>query len=129
MERKEVPEDLDFEIVFYEGLIEEDPNFVPALIPLADDYTKVGRYEDGLALDERLSRLRPNDPIVHYNLACSYALTNKARKAIASLRRAVHLGYNDLEWIEEDADLASIRSLKGYTDIIASLKSKKSPPS
>ncbi|GAG20277.1 unnamed protein product, partial [marine sediment metagenome] len=109
MKRKGKAADLDLEIAFYKGILKEDPDFVPALIPLADDYTKVGRYEEGLLLDERLSKLRPDDPLIHYNLACSYALTNQVKKGLATLKIAIELGYEDLDWMEKDADLADIR--------------------
>jgi len=126
MKRERAAEDLEFEISFYEGILGEDPDFVPALIPLADDYTRVGRYEDGLALDERLSALRPDDPLVRYNLACSYALTGQAEKSLAALREAIDLGYDDLDWMERDEDLDTIRSLQSYRDIVGSLRNRKS---
>ncbi|MDP8248762.1 MAG: tetratricopeptide repeat protein [Candidatus Tritonobacter lacicola] len=127
MKRKEKAGDLEFEISFYEGILEEDPDFLPALIPLADDYTRVGRYEEGLAMDEHLSSLKPGDPLVHYNLACSYALTDRKEKALAALNKAVSLGYDDLDWLEKDEDLEELRSTAGYAEIISALKSKKSP--
>ena len=127
MKRKEKAEDLEFEIAFYEGILGDDPDFVPALIPLADDYTRVGRYEEGLDMDERLSRLKPGDPLVHYNLACSYALTGRKEKALAALNKAVSLGYDDLDWMKKDEDLEELRSTAGYAEIISALKSKKSP--
>ncbi len=126
MKGKKAAEDLEFEISFYEGILEEDPDFVPALIPLADDYTKVGRYEDGLAMDERLSALKPDDPLVRYNLACSYALTGQAEKSLAALRKAIDLGYDDLDWMEKDEDLNTVRSLESYRDIADSLRNRKS---
>ena len=127
MKRKEKAGDLEFEISFYEGILGDDPDFVPALILLADDYTRVGRYEEGLAMDERLSSLKPGDPLVHYNLACSYALTDRKEKALAALNKAVSLGYDDLDWLEKDEDLGGLRSTAGYAEIISALKSKKSP--
>ena len=34
-------------------------------------------------------QLRPNDPLAHYNLACSYALLKRTEQALKILRRAV----------------------------------------
>ena len=127
MKREREAEDLEFEMSFYEGILEEDPDFVPAMIPLADDYTRVGRYDDGLALDERLAALRPDDPLVHYNLACSYSLTNQPGKSLAALKRATDLGYDDLEWLEGDDDLECIRPSEGYRAIIAELRDRTGP--
>ena len=65
---------LDVEIGFIEGVVRKDPGFVEALQILGDDYTKRGRFDDGLKVDEQLAELRPQDATVLYNLACSYSL-------------------------------------------------------
>jgi hypothetical protein len=54
-------------------------------------------------------RLRPGDPLTHYNLACSYALTIRFQDAVKSLERALDLGYNDFKWISRDPDLRRLR--------------------
>ena len=53
--------------------------------------------------------LRPHDPLVYYNLACSYALLNKTEPAIDALCQSVDLGYCDYRYLREDRDLDSIR--------------------
>ena len=73
--------DLDIEIQFLEGVTQRDRRYVEALQLLGDDYTRRGRFEDGLSVDRRLARLCPSDPLVHYNLACSFSLTEEFRKA------------------------------------------------
>ena len=66
---KELKETLDFEIQFYEGVLEKNNDFTQALIVLGDLYTRKGLYEKGLMIDKRLAFLKPEDPIVFYNLA------------------------------------------------------------
>ncbi len=61
--------DLDIEIAFIEGVIRRDPRYVEALQILGDDYTRRGRLIEGLKIDEQLAKLRPDEPLVHYNLA------------------------------------------------------------
>ena len=100
----------DFELSFLERLAKDNPNFVDALIPLADAYTKRGLYREGLKIDRHLAKIRRNDPIVHYNLACSFALVGEKTKAVTALKRAVRLGYSDLEHLKRDRDLKSIRN-------------------
>lgn len=99
----------DFEISFFEGLIKKDPNFVDALIPLAEAYTKRGLYEKGLLIDKRLARLKKSDPVVHYNLACSFALIGKKDEAFRALGRAIRLGYRDWDHLKRDPDLKGLR--------------------
>ena len=54
-------------------------------------------------------RLRPEDALAHYNLACSLSLLRKAEPALRALRQAIHLGYRDFRFIREDSDLDHIR--------------------
>lgn len=108
MNRKEV-RDLDIKIRFLEGLVQRDPGYVEALQLLGDHYTRRGRFENGLHVDEQLSRLTPDNPIVFYNLACSYSLTGQIEEAAGSLERALDLGYRDFKWLAKDPDLATLR--------------------
>jgi predicted Zn-dependent protease len=101
--------DLDVEIGFVEGVVRRAPDDVGALQVLGDNYTRRGRFADGLKVDEQLSALLPDDPLVHYNLACSCALTGQPERAVTALHRALDLGYCDVKWIRRDPDLRSLR--------------------
>jgi tetratricopeptide (TPR) repeat protein len=100
--------DLQFEVQFFEGLTALDENFVDALIPLGDAYTKLGQFEKGLNVDLRLSRLRPQDPTVYYNLACSHSLLQQIDLAYKALERAIELGYSDFAYLMSDGDLKNL---------------------
>jgi hypothetical protein len=115
--------DLDLEIRFMEGIVRRDPEFVEALQILGDNYTRSGRFDDGLKVDEQLSRLRPNDSLVHYNLACSYSLTDQCDLAAIALERALNLGYRDFKWIMKDPDLKNLRKHSLYKKIRAKVRS------
>ena len=112
----------DFEILFCENLIRMNPDFVPALSYLGDIYTKRGLYEEGLMMDKRLVSLRPEDPVAHYNLACSFSLLGNTEEAFKHLRQAVLLGYSDLSYILEDKDLANLRRDIRFNDTFRKLK-------
>ena len=90
--------DLDTKIGFIEGLVRRDPNYVEALQMLGDHYTQRGRISEGLKVDERLARLEPLNPLVFYNLACSYSLSGELDQAVDALEKALQLGYRDFEW-------------------------------
>jgi len=102
--------DLDTKIQFVEGLVRRDPDYVDALQLLGDHYTQRGRFTEGLHVDERLARLEPGNPLVFYNLACSYSLTNEFDRAMASLHQAIDLGYRDFKWLAKDPDLKKLRA-------------------
>ena len=106
--------DLEFEIKFYENILKDNPDFVEALIALGDAYTKNGRYEEGLKVDQKLAKLKPKDPVVFYNLACSYSLLKELDVSLEALRKAIKLGYDDFSYMQKDLDLENLRQDKRY---------------
>jgi tetratricopeptide (TPR) repeat protein len=117
--------DLDVQIGFIEGVIKRDPGYVDALQLLGDNYTKRGRYIEGLEVDERLARLDPKNPLVFYNLACSYSLTDRFDLAVKALKKALKLGYRDFHWLARDPDLRKLRKHPDYQDIADALRQMK----
>jgi tetratricopeptide (TPR) repeat protein len=101
---------LDFEIEFFGGILDRYPDFVDALRVQGNNLTLKGRFVDGLQIDKRLVQLRPNDPLIHYNLACSFALLKRTDLALKTLRRAIELGYRDFRYMREDRDLDTVRN-------------------
>jgi tetratricopeptide (TPR) repeat protein len=126
---REEQRELDVKIGFMEGVVKRDPKYVEALQILGDDYTRRGKFDAGLRVDEQLSQLRPDDPVVQYNLACSYSLTGNFNQAAAALERAIDVGYRDFRWLGQDPDLADLREHTVYKTIrakIRKIKAKKS---
>ena len=113
---------MDIEIGFIERVVQRDPKYVEAWQVLGDDYTRRGRVVEGLQVDERLAQLRPEDPLVHYNLACSYSMTGQFEQAVDSLERALNLGYRDFKWLARDPDLENLRLHQLYRKIRAKLR-------
>ena len=110
LQSPELPEPEDFEVGFLEEILRGDPCEESSLILLAHLYTQRGEYAKGLALDGRLAKLRPEDPIVFYNLACSFALQGRLDEAFMALERAVALGYRELAHMLSDPDLEQLRA-------------------
>ena len=101
--------DLDVEIQFMEGIVRRDPRFVEALQVLGTDYARRGDFSSSLRMGEQLARLRPNDPVVYYNLACNYSLTRQLRRAADALSQAIDRGYRNFRLLVKDPDLANVR--------------------
>lgn len=114
-----------FLIWFLEGVLEKHPDYYEGLMHLGNIYTAKGMYEKGLSVDLKLAELRPADSLVHYNLACSYSLLGNIDAAIDTLKKAIALGYRDVEHIERDQDLMNVRSDKRYKELIEKLKGKE----
>ncbi|HSH94565.1 MAG TPA: hypothetical protein VK968_10505 [Roseimicrobium sp.] len=121
LSRKE-QRNIDIEIGFLEGIVRRDPGYVEALQVLGDDYTRRGKFTDGLTVDERLAQLCPKDSLVHYNLACSYSLTSQFDKAVSALDQALDLGYRDFKWLSRDPDLQNLRKHPLYKQIRSKVK-------
>ena len=117
--------DLDTKIEFIEGLIRRDPDYVDALQILGDHYTQRGRITEGLQVDERLARLEPQNPMVFYNLACSYSLAEEIDRAAAALEKALQLGYRDFAWLAKDPDLKKFRAHTAFDDLKAKIRQLK----
>jgi len=124
--KNKIRDDTDFEIPFFEGILKRSPGFIEAMASLGDLYTKKGLYEKGLKIDERLSYLKPNDPIVLYNLACSYSLLKQIDKALEIVKRAIACGYNDFEHLQADGDLENLRKDTRFQSYYRQLKNEKS---
>ena len=54
-----------------------------------------------------------------YNLACLYSQLGDPDTAISWLKKSIHSGRFDLEWIKRDPDLANLRNHPEYLALIA----------
>lgn len=111
------------ELGFLQKVSERLPGDIEILQALADLYTKTGKYEEGLAIDQSLSQQLPNDELVWYNLGCSYALTNHPDQAFETLTKAVELGYGDYDWMKTDPDLKNLHGDPRFESLLSWLYS------
>jgi tetratricopeptide (TPR) repeat protein len=79
--------------ILYCYLLEERPVFPNALLWLTEA-EKRGSY----------------DVTVYYNLACIYSLNGDIEKAETAMNKALALGYYNIKWMGEDADLVNFRT-------------------
>jgi hypothetical protein len=124
LSRKEIRE-LDVKISFMEGIVSREPGYVEALQILGDHYTQRGKYDRSLNIDKALSKLEPRNPLVFYNLACSYSLNSEIGMAALALDRALKLGYRDFKWLARDPDLRPLRKHPLYSIIEDKIKKMK----
>jgi len=113
---------LDYQIEFYERLLEKRPDYIDVLMALGEVYTQKGLYQKGLEIDKRLVEIKDDDPVVFYNLACSYALLEKIDDAFLALKKAISLGYDDFRHMQFDPDLKNIQSDARFLELIKQSK-------
>ena len=114
-------ENFDFELDFFESLHKRMPKDVRVVSILAHLYTQIGQVDSGLRMDRKLARLTPEDPTVHYNLACSLALKKRKADALKALRAAITFGYDDYVWMCNDPDLVELHEYPGFVELRAEL--------
>jgi len=74
---------------------------------------------------EQLAVYESPTPI--YNIACCEALLGNSKEALIFLQKATDAGFRNVDHIENDNDLVSLRPLDDYKAIIASLKQTDAP--
>jgi len=95
----------EFEVEFYESILANHPAYPEVLSILGQLLTNLGNHQRALAIDRMHAQIRPTQPVVLYNLACSQSLCGQLEEALDTLKVAVAHGYDDLEHLGADPDL------------------------
>lgn len=119
---KKPSHDPQFEIGFFETVLRKNPRYTAVIEILAGLYTKQGRIADGLRMDRKLVKLQPANATAHYNLACSLALAKRNRAALRALQQAIDLGYDDVDWMQQDPDLDPLKRSPEFLNLLQQLK-------
>ena len=107
------------ELSFLQKVAMRLPEDLEILQALADLYTKNEKFEEGLAVDIKLSQQLPNDDLVWYNLGCSYALTHNPDESFEALSKAIDLGYGDYDWMKTDPDLKNLHADPRFESLLS----------
>ncbi len=86
-------------------------------------YIKLRLLPQAKACFEASEKINPSSHVFR-NWAMYYALQNDKPRALENLQKAVELGYNDLEGIETDNSLESIRGEEVYKELVEQLKKR-----
>jgi TolB-like protein/Tfp pilus assembly protein PilF len=85
----------------------------------------MGRADEGRRFRERALALRPDDPMTHYNSACSAAIAGDYEVALDLLERSIQLGKGNrhslMQWIMNDADLVPLHDHPRFKQMLAQL--------
>ncbi len=92
-------------ILILENQVMKAPEDARARSLLAAMYAEQERAEDAIREMNFAVTLRPNDPTLHYNCACTYAQMKMKGESLQSLKRAWEAGYRDVDWVRRDPDL------------------------
>ena len=90
----------------FEAHLRQVPEDARARSLLASYYAETGRTEDARREASMAMTLRPNEPLILYNAACTFCLMNLKAEALDALAKAWRVGYRDADWVWRDPDLA-----------------------
>jgi len=110
------------------GVLEQHLDLVPedvrARILLATTYAYLGKRSNASEHLEKAVAMRPNDPNVLYNAACTYGLMQMKNEALMMLAKSGETGFSDFEWASRDPDLASLHDEPEFKRVLEMWKPK-----
>jgi predicted esterase len=80
---------------------------------------KRGDWLDAVQLGRARVAAGPLDIAARYDLACALARAGDDDAALATLRQAVALGYDDVQWLSRDDDLGALRRRPEFAEVLA----------
>jgi Tfp pilus assembly protein PilF len=86
-----------------------------------------GAYARALPSLRIATRVAPDDATLWYNLACCEARMGRSAEALASLERALDLGFPRPTQIESDPDLASLRGQAAFARLVERARAAERP--
>lgn len=106
-------------------LVEERLDLIPddtrACVLGSASFAIIGEVERSAALAKRALAMDPDDPMLLYNVACTYSLLHMTDEALDCLESAVDKGYGHKEWMEHDSDFDSIKDTPRFKTILATI--------
>jgi Flp pilus assembly protein TadD len=92
-----------------EQRLELNPDDARAANLGAGALANLGEKKRAIEWAERSLAIDPDDPMLLYNVACTYCVVGEPERALTILERAVDKGFGHKEWIDHDSDLDGLR--------------------
>lgn len=98
----------------YKKALHHNKEFQETYINLSTTYFKAKKFDEALKALNELEKVNASNPLLHYNLACYYSLTNQPDASLDAIKKAVDLGYKEFKEIQTDPDLENMRVAAGF---------------
>jgi non-specific serine/threonine protein kinase len=85
--------------------LERVPEDVRARVLLGTFLAYAGQGDESVRHLQTAVALRPGDPSILYNAACTYGVLKRKAESMETLKKAVAAGYGNLPWMAKDPDL------------------------
>jgi Flp pilus assembly protein TadD len=103
-------------------VVEAEPDNGDAWFNLGYCLHADGQIEKAIEVHKKAATFDDFRGIALYNLGCAYALKGKTEKAFETLILARQAGFDVLDYIDDDADLKSVREHPGYGGLREALR-------
>ncbi|HSC78018.1 MAG TPA: protein kinase [Candidatus Acidoferrales bacterium] len=101
------------------------PEDVRARILLSANSAFFGESDKAQREAQKAVSLRPNDPNILYNAACTMGILGKKEEALGLLRKAKENGFPNPEWALRDPDLACLQGDPEFQQLMAEGQAKR----
>jgi len=105
-------------IAIAERHLQVHPEDARALYLSASGSAALGDHDRARKMADRALAIRPEDPLSLYHVACVFALMGSAEAAVEFLEKAGVRGFRHAAWVEQDCDLASLRGMPRFVDLL-----------
>lgn len=85
------------------------PQEIDVLMGMAWCYKRLGQLSQAISTTHDAVQAHPEEPVLHYNLACYYALARQKTQALSWLGRALRMAPGLRELIADETDFNPIR--------------------
>jgi choline-sulfatase len=106
----------------YDHALKLSPRLFPALVQAGNSARHLGDAPRAAASFEQAAGLRPDSWIPWYNLACLRATSGDADGALRALGESVRRGLNDPSLLQNDPDLAAVRTDPRFTALAGEVR-------
>lgn len=91
----------------------------------ASAHTVLGDNEAAARCLEHAISLGPHDPSILYNAACVYSLLGELTESLSCLEQVAKIGFSDLDWLQHDGDLTSVRDDPRFADVLKAVEENR----
>ncbi len=99
--------------------------FYVNLVESGNAFTQAKRYDEAIFNLEIALLVRPDNPGLHYRLACLYALKGQKKRALESLKKAIEKGFKDAAELQNNRELDGLREDPEFKKLFEDLRNQK----
>ena len=88
----------------------------------ANGLVALGERERGRQMAERSLEIRPDDPMLLYNVGCIFSMLGLEGPALDCLEKAARSGLTQKGWYEHDSNLDSLRPHRRFQALVRSMQ-------